>query len=86
MSQLSLLDKYDEDTGGDKPRTIYKISESGRITVDTCRLPHMKGLLGSIEDLFGLVDNNKDKDKTRNILLFPLLEDQYRNLLSNLPS
>jgi hypothetical protein len=62
LCELSLLDKYEEETRGEKARTIYKITESGRTTVDTCRQPHMKGLLGSIEDLFGAVD--KDNDKT----------------------
>lgn len=64
LCQLSLLDKYEEETGGEKARTIYKTTESGRTTVDTCRLPHMKGLLGSIEDLFGPVEKDEDEEKT----------------------
>lgn len=53
LCKKSLLDKYEEETGGTKPRTNYKITEKGRKIVDTCRLSYMQELFGSIEDLFG---------------------------------
>lgn len=63
LCKKDLLATYEEETGGTKARTNYKILEKGRITVNTCRLAHMQELLGSIEGLFGPVDKKKeDKD------------------------
>ena len=52
LCKKSLLDKYEEETGGTKARTVYKIAENGKKIVEAYRLYHMQELFGSIEDLF----------------------------------
>jgi hypothetical protein len=52
LCKKSFLNKYEEETGGTKARTIHKITENGKKIVETCRLHYMQNLFGSIEDLF----------------------------------
>jgi hypothetical protein len=56
MCILSLLTKYEEETGGDKMRISYKITQNGKNTVDRYRDPLIQQIFGSIEDLFGFTD------------------------------
>ena len=50
---LVCLEKYEEETGGDKVRINYRITQTGRIAVDDYRRSsHLSKIFGSIEDLF----------------------------------
>ena len=57
LCSLSLLDKKEEETGGEKKRINYIITEDGRTLVKLCRNPLIQSVFGEIEDLF-IADNN----------------------------
>jgi DNA-binding PadR family transcriptional regulator len=56
------LTTYEEEIGRDKVRVYYKITQKGKETVDIYRRSLMPEIFGSIDDLFGLKKENKDKD------------------------
>jgi hypothetical protein len=55
---LYCLEKYEEETGGEKGRINYKITQKGRIVVDQYRNSLIQSVFGSIEDLFIRDDKN----------------------------
>jgi predicted transcriptional regulator len=62
LCSLSLLTKYEEEIGRDKTRAYYKITQKGKEIVDIYRRSVMPKIFGSIDDLFGLKKEKKDKD------------------------
>ena len=52
LCSKSFLEKYIEETSGDKGRIKYRITQNGRILVDKLKHPFIQSFLGSsIEDL-----------------------------------
>jgi hypothetical protein len=52
LCTLSCLEKYEEETTGEKPRINYRITEDGRTAVEHYKNPQLQSIMGSIEDLF----------------------------------
>ncbi|MGB7661756.1 MAG: hypothetical protein WBL67_03385 [Nitrososphaeraceae archaeon] len=47
------MEKYEEETGGDKARINYRITQAGRTAVEEYRQSsHLSKIFGSIDDLF----------------------------------
>ena len=49
---LSCLEKYEEETSGEKARIYYRITQDGRTVIEQYRKPQLQSIMGSIEDLF----------------------------------
>lgn len=60
LCSKSCLEKYEEETRGEKGRINYRITDIGRKTVDGYRDQRFKfqQIFGSIEDLFGPTDKH----------------------------
>jgi DNA-binding PadR family transcriptional regulator len=52
LCSKSCLEKDEEETRGEKPRIIYKITQKGRTVVEQYRNSLIKDILWNIEDLF----------------------------------
>lgn len=52
LYNLGNLEKIEEESGGEKSRTSYKITRKGKDTVERYRDPLIQQLFGSIEDFF----------------------------------
>jgi predicted transcriptional regulator len=52
LCSLSCLERYEEETAGEKARINYRITTKGKEVVERYRNPLLQEVLGSVEDLF----------------------------------
>lgn len=52
LCEKTLLERIEEETSGNKPRTNYIITDKGRTTVDVYRNSNLQDIFGNIDNLF----------------------------------
>jgi hypothetical protein len=57
LSSLNLITKYEQETGGDKTRIFYKITQDGKDTVDSYCKSYIPLIFGSVKDLLKEEEN-----------------------------